>query len=168
MNFSKSGTNGDEDETDVDDRANADTSTDVDGSDTHRRTRRQIVRETFVSAAALGVGLGAAGTAGASGKGGNAAISKAEDESTAGNFRTDEAFEFDRRLGDDEVPFKRFTCDKGGQGIVLAGWWFSYVGEDTERKIYTRDNAIDTGETYTFNGKGTDCGGFFLAPFSKS
>lgn len=107
---------------------------------------------------ALGFGLGATGTAAASGKGGEAAID-------VGDFEPDKPFYFDRFTYSGNLK----VCDKGGMGVFLAKWEFHYEDDpDTELFIWTRDNAIDTSQRYVFPGKGAvDCGGFYLSPFAR-
>lgn len=127
-------------------------------ADTSDPTRRRVLRGSIVTASALGLGLATSGTATATGKGGEAAVSD-------GDFQPTTEFSFVEPTGSGA----RKTCDKGGQGIVLAEWTFQYVGEDELRTIYTRDNAIETDERYQFTGNGqVDCGGFFLTPFSPA
>lgn len=100
------------------------------------------------------------GTAAAKGKGGKAAV---PNEELPGDTR---AFYFGKPTGE----LKRQTCEQGGNGIILAGWSFYYEGEDpeqTQRTLYTRDNAIDTSVRYVLQEPGTiDCGEFVLASYS--
>lgn len=128
--------------------------------DTTTRTRRQLLAGAGASAAGLLLGAGAMGTAAASGKGGKAAVPVRE---LIGDTRAFYFKEFTGRI-------ERKTCAQGGNGIPLAEWTFYYEGEDpeeTSRKIFTRDNAIDTDVRYTLSEAGTiDCGEFVLATYS--
>jgi len=122
-------------------------------------TRRRVLRGSLVAASALGLGLGAIGTAAAKGKGGEAAVPVEDYLPEKG------AFSFVEPTGN----IVKKTCEKGGNGIRLAEWTFRYAGEEELRSIYTRDNAIDTSRRYRFSGEGAvDCGGFFLTPFSPA
>ncbi|MDG5774912.1 hypothetical protein VB773_15645 [Haloarculaceae archaeon H-GB2-1] len=129
--------------------------------DSNGRSRRQILKRSALTVSAVGIGVGAMGTASANGKGGQSAVPEADYIPENG------AFYFDEFTG------KRVkkTCSTGGNGIILAEWTFHYEGEDESagRTIYTRDNAIDTTQRYAFSGKGTvDCDGFYLTPFSPA
>jgi hypothetical protein len=119
-------------------------------------TRRTVLRRSALVASAAALGAGAMGTATANGKGGQSAV-------PSDDYVPGRALHFEEWTG----RLVRQTCDKGGNGIVLAEWRFHYEGEDEQRYIYTRDNAIDTSVKYTLAGKGaTDCGEFYLTPFS--
>lgn len=132
--------------------------TDANDHDSEGTTRRGVLRASAVAVGTVGLGVGAVSTATANGKGGEAAVPNED-------FRRDEAFSFEEWTGNRVKQ----TCEKGGNGIVLAEWTFHYEGEETTRTIYTRDNAIDTERTYTFTGNGdVDCGGFRLVPYSRS
>lgn len=128
--------------------------------DSTTATRRQILTGAGASVAGLLVGASAMGTAAANGKGGKAAVPV---EELPGATR---AFYFEKPTGE----FVRKTCEKGGNGIILAGWSFYYEGEDpaeTDRTLYTRDNAIDRDVRYTLSEPGTiDCGEFVLTTYS--
>lgn len=129
-------------------------------ADSTAATRRQILRSAGAGAAGLLLGGRTLGTAAAKGKGGKAAVSVDE---LPGDTRS---FYFLEPTGE----FVRKTCDKGGNGIVLAGWSFYYEGEDpdeTDRTLFTRDNAIDTSVRYSLSDPGTiDCGEFVLTTYS--
>ncbi|WP_053948428.1 hypothetical protein [Halolamina sediminis] len=129
-------------------------------SDDSTTTRRRLLAGVGAGATGLLLGAGTMGTAAAKGKGGRAAVPV--DELPDGT-RT---FHFDEPTGE----FVRKTCEKGGNGIVLAGWSFYYEGEDpaeTDRTLFTRDNAIDTAVQYTLSEPGTiDCGEFVLTTYS--
>lgn len=128
--------------------------------DSTTATRRQLLTGAGVGAAGLLLGASAMGTAAATGKGGKAAVSV--DELPVDT----RAFYFGEPTGE----FVRKTCDSGGNGIVLAGWSFYYDGEDpaeTDRTLFTRDNAIDTDVRYRLSEPGTiDCGEFVLTTYS--
>lgn len=139
-----------------------DAATDARPVDAKQVTRRNVLTGVGTGAAGLLLGSTATGTATAKGKGGKAAVPVEElPEDTR-------AFYFDEPTG----KVDRKTCASGGNGIVLAEWTFYYDGEDpaeTDRRIFTRDNAIDTSVRYTISDPGTiDCGEFVLATYSPA
>jgi hypothetical protein len=89
-----------------------------DDDDAGGLTRRAVLRESVISASAVGLSLGAVGTAAASGKGGQSAVPAEDYIPEEGHFHFDEA----------TGNFVRKTCEKGGNGIVLAEWTFRYEG----------------------------------------
>ncbi|WP_396611885.1 hypothetical protein ACH9L7_00945 [Haloferax sp. S1W] len=114
-------------------------------------SRRTLLR----SGAATGALLLGAGTVSANGQGG-AAIVRKEDYKTKPFVITEVTDPFER----EKVP-----CG-GGDLVSLVGWHFSYEDEDEVRTLYTRDNKVKTGVTYTWPGNDKSCGDFIQTGYS--
>jgi hypothetical protein len=131
-------------------------------------SRRGVLRNGVATAGALALGgaaVGAAaakpGQAGAPGSGGEAVVPVAD--------YADARFEIGRRTEGPETVV--FECNEGNdRPILLVGWTFSYVGEDAERTLFTRDNNVDTAPVYEWNSldRGAKrCDGLVQTPYRR-
>lgn len=117
------------------------------GADSATDVTRRAVLNGAAGTGALALGVG--GVA-ASGKGGQSFV-------LVEDFDEDGTFEI--LDGPFEAPEDRelFRCGNNGRGLSFPYWEFRYEGEDEVRRIYTRDNSIDTSVTYRWNPKDKTC-----------
>lgn len=122
--------------------------------------RRSVLHATVGAVGAGGLLLGM-GSAGANGKGGQAVVLQED-------FDDDQRFVISE-VADDECSGSLigdgscfdgslfFQCHGEGRRIPFPYWHFQYVGEGETRRLYTRDNSIETGITYRWSRKAKDC-----------
>jgi hypothetical protein len=147
-----------------------DTDTRSNGSadDSTTTSRRRLLRNGVATASALVLGGAALGTAtakpgqvGAPGSGGQAVV-RLEDYREA-------RFEILGRTDGPETIL--FECNQGGgRPLLLVGWRFSYLDEDAERTMFTRDNNVDTDPVYTWNPAdrgATECEDVVVTPYRR-
>jgi hypothetical protein len=145
-------------------------------ADAENRTGKSLTlsrRKVLNSVAVSGALLGGMGVASASGQGGQAVVSEED-------FKPDRSFvitevsdcpeEATNPDGSCWAPTLYYQC-KGEGGRAPPGkggtlpfpyWTFQYYNddgtlEDTERKLYTRDNEVRTGVTYHWPGRAKEC-----------
>lgn len=118
-----------------------------DESGTDGSVTRRTVLTGAVGATALALG---AGGVTANGKGGQSFV-LVEDFDEDGTFEIVD--------GPFEAPSDReiFRCGSEGRGLSFPYWEFEYEGEDETRRLFTRDNSIDTSVTYRWNPKDKTC-----------
>lgn len=113
-------------------------SDDENGNDTQRDLTRRAVLHGAAGTTVLAL---AAGGVAANGKGGQAFVH-------VDDFDADGTFEIEEGPFEAPEDRRRFSCGNQGPGLSFPYWEFTYEGEDTVRRIYTRDNTIDTDATY--------------------
>ena len=127
-------------------------------------SRRGVLKGSLTALGAVTFGVGASGTAAASGRFNDAPGQGGQAVMPAGDFK-DEPFTITERSGscapdesncDDPIDGALFQCNQGGgEQIFLVGWRFEYEDpeDDEVRTMYTRSNNIQTGTTYTWGSQ---------------
>ncbi|MFB6186836.1 MAG: hypothetical protein ABEI86_08225, partial [Halobacteriaceae archaeon] len=71
------------------------------------------------------------------------------------DYRENQSFEIINGPHWDEIL--RFQCNGEGRKIPFPYWNFEYINEDVLRRLYTRDNQINTTVTYHWPGNEKLC-----------